>query len=576
MKASLLLIVLLMISVFIPFLGFGMGNRILVNDQNIVTSSRTPHSPILITCDEDFVTQSWPGSGNETHPYLVEGLEISSDSPCIEIRNVSVHYIIDDCALSGTRGTDTGAVKITDLSSSSRGTIAHCNIYNSSIGMYVFANDMLIEENTIWNCSSTDVWIQGYHGQQNYRTQFLYNTLNTEGVSSLKWSTQDSRMIGNTITCIPHTDPYSEVSLGGYNFTMSDNIFLDARVMISGTELLISDSIFTGHDHESLHIGYSDDVTVTGCQFSVDEVEYPWMTYPNTNEFYITNTNNCRVIDSISESSKIIIEDSTNVTVNGCDISNNTLYLGGILGSLNVSQNHISGSYYGIFTVSGNYSGIISENIISECQTGIWLNANGLIIKNNTIFNNSLGIYARGDDNHIFYNRFIENDISGMDVGTNTWDDSVSLGNYWDKYFMLPPEYDIHQPPNDRWPVYLDDDVPVITAIDPITIMVGSNVTLNFTATDNTPLTYSITLDGELLEGGEWNGISIIIEITSLSAGIHEVVAVFSDINNNSAACTVMITCQEALPMTLIITGVGIAAVIVVLISIIVMKRKQL
>ena len=54
------------------------------------TMSYTPHAPIVITSNADFVSQGWPGGGIEGNPYVIEGLSISDTTSYFEIRNCLV------------------------------------------------------------------------------------------------------------------------------------------------------------------------------------------------------------------------------------------------------------------------------------------------------------------------------------------------------------------------------------------------------------------------------------------------------------------------------------------------------
>ncbi len=66
-----------------------------------LTADYTPHDPILITSDDDFVTQGWPGSGTPEEPYMIEGLSISGASDAgIDISFVSVYFIIRGCLIT--------------------------------------------------------------------------------------------------------------------------------------------------------------------------------------------------------------------------------------------------------------------------------------------------------------------------------------------------------------------------------------------------------------------------------------------------------------------------------------------
>lgn len=58
-----------------------------------------PHAAIVIGSNADFVSQGWPGNGNQMNPYVISGLEIDGlgFQDGIFISNTTVHYTIQGC-----------------------------------------------------------------------------------------------------------------------------------------------------------------------------------------------------------------------------------------------------------------------------------------------------------------------------------------------------------------------------------------------------------------------------------------------------------------------------------------------
>lgn len=555
MRARSIVIILLLICTIIPVSNLHSNDARQMKGLVVVSNTRTPHAPILISSNEDLA--AWSGSGNETHPYTIEGLEIISEGPCIEIQNVSLHYLITDCSFSGTRNSSYGAVSIAVVNETNRGVISHCDIFNSSIGVYIATSNFRFEHNSIWNCSNRDAYFRGDY------LKFLYNTLNSEGEYSVDWrSTYGGMMNGNTISVVPHEIRYDELRLyNNENFRMEDNIITRGRVLTNGEDLLILNNTFYIHDSDPLQVGQSDNVTINECKFYIDYTEEIIPGRLSTH-----GSNNTRITNCISNGILFTVSAGFNIEVSECVLSQSLMEFDDITGHLNVSYNHISDSFYGIRTVSGDYTGLtslISHNLISNCSIGMWLAGDDSIVRNNTLFNNSLGVDARGTGNQIYYNTFLENFNSARDIDVNYWDDSVSMGNYWDRYFTV----------NDRWPVYLDDDAPIIVPVDPVVLPPDSNVTLYFTAVDNTPFSYSVRVDGVLFEEDSWDGDVVIIEIPSLSIGSHEVEITFTDINGNFASQVVPVTIQSPIPMIPIV--IGASAIIGVVAIIFALKRRR-
>ena len=55
------------------------------------------HDPILITSDDDFETQGWPGNGTLENPYAIEDLMISAEYECIKLGWTQAHFVIRNC-----------------------------------------------------------------------------------------------------------------------------------------------------------------------------------------------------------------------------------------------------------------------------------------------------------------------------------------------------------------------------------------------------------------------------------------------------------------------------------------------
>ncbi len=96
-------------------------------------------------------------------------------------------------------------------------------------------------------------------------------------------------------------------------------------------------------------------------------------------------------------------------------------------------ENNIS--YFGRY----DWSGIIEHNVFSGNMEGIRGLFFSYSIRYNEFTYNEKGINFYGvndmapENNSIFYNRFINNNLSAINNGTNFWDDGF-IGNYWSDY----------------------------------------------------------------------------------------------------------------------------------------------
>lgn len=109
-------------------------------------------SPVIITSNDDFVTQGWPGNGSVTSPYRLSNLEATLDSTFITIRHTDVHFVIENCTIESSLGMTVGARGI-DFLDVSNGTIADCSISGMTTGVQISdCEDCEIANTTILDC----------------------------------------------------------------------------------------------------------------------------------------------------------------------------------------------------------------------------------------------------------------------------------------------------------------------------------------------------------------------------------------------------------------------------------------
>ncbi|MFW9793574.1 MAG: right-handed parallel beta-helix repeat-containing protein [Candidatus Thorarchaeota archaeon] len=62
--------------------------------------SYTDSSPILIEHDDNFTDLGFSGDGSQSTPYIIDNLNITSDLPCIEVRNTRAYFRITNCLIA--------------------------------------------------------------------------------------------------------------------------------------------------------------------------------------------------------------------------------------------------------------------------------------------------------------------------------------------------------------------------------------------------------------------------------------------------------------------------------------------
>jgi len=118
--------------------------------------SFTPHAAISILENDDFIAQGWPGNGTVQFPYIIEGLEISTDSTCIRIENTRACFIIRNCTLSSTTSGNGNGIYLLNVSN---GIIDNCTISSLSYGIRLTSIvDCVFSNNTITNCANYGIY----------------------------------------------------------------------------------------------------------------------------------------------------------------------------------------------------------------------------------------------------------------------------------------------------------------------------------------------------------------------------------------------------------------------------------
>jgi len=91
---------LISVPVFMGTMKQPLNNENLNNEpviMKIPTISYTPHAPIVISSNADFISQGWPGGGIEGNPYVIEGLAITSTDIGISISDTTSYFEIRNC-----------------------------------------------------------------------------------------------------------------------------------------------------------------------------------------------------------------------------------------------------------------------------------------------------------------------------------------------------------------------------------------------------------------------------------------------------------------------------------------------
>ncbi|MHA2264947.1 MAG: hypothetical protein ACXAEN_21350, partial [Candidatus Thorarchaeota archaeon] len=100
--------------------------------EPFVVSSYSEHGLIIISNNSDFVTQGWLGAGTYLDPYLIEGLNITTDSTSISIHNTTDYFEINDCLLRSSTGRLGYGIQISNVSNAK---VEDCVLNSKYVGI---------------------------------------------------------------------------------------------------------------------------------------------------------------------------------------------------------------------------------------------------------------------------------------------------------------------------------------------------------------------------------------------------------------------------------------------------------
>ncbi len=120
-------------------------------------ASYTPHDPIVITSDTNFTDQGWPGSGTEEDPYVISGLNITSNDTAISISQTTVYFVIRDCFISSPDTMANNGIRFQRVR---HGAVEGCIISHCGIGISLLdCRDITITNNTVIHCGTgISIW----------------------------------------------------------------------------------------------------------------------------------------------------------------------------------------------------------------------------------------------------------------------------------------------------------------------------------------------------------------------------------------------------------------------------------
>lgn len=317
----------------------------------ILADSYTPHTPIVITSNNDFIIQGWPGNGTKENPYTIQNLSIVDDSICIDISNTTANFQILSCLISSSTQSDNNGISFENVIN---GSIIDCIIENHLNGVYLFSSSFC----TINSSIATN---NGHSGIELLSSDScsLYSNSASDGLCGFWVESSFSNILSN-----------NTASNADYGFIL----YLSSSILQNNTAY---------GNMNGFHIYESSFCDLTNCTANNNSVS----------GFFLYNSSFC-----VMEKNSIFFNDGHGfylVNSTSCTIINNTLrdngiYLNGpsvFYWLHNISDNSINGLPFKYFKSVSNLS-------IDGIQYGqvLLANCSNLSVKNGLFVDVSIGV----------------------------------------------------------------------------------------------------------------------------------------------------------------------------------------
>ncbi|MFW9989194.1 MAG: NosD domain-containing protein, partial [Candidatus Odinarchaeota archaeon] len=392
-------------------------------------------------------SQSWcTGSGTEEVPYVIENLRISgfgTEDYCIDIRNSNVSFIIRECLVYNS--IEAG-IYFDNVNNS---IVVNNNCSNNDNGIYLeYSNNITILENTANDNNNDGIYV--------YSSNYINITANTannnenDGIELHDYcddNTISKNLLKNNYNGITIDNDCYYNNITGNTATGND----DGGIVLERDN---DHNIITGNNFDGNRIGiklYEENSfnAVVENNASNNSEFGIYLTYLCNNNSITENNVNGNGNNDKDFEDKVGIKLENNChnnTIIGNNVNNNNetgILLHDYCTNNIISGNTIKNNSNGVkFDTNLYYNNIVGNSIEENSQYGIIYLGGGEescdynTITENILYDNTRGISLdpESNNNTIFENFFLANEIHAIDNGTDNKWNSTLIGNYWDNH----------------------------------------------------------------------------------------------------------------------------------------------
>ncbi|TFF92975.1 hypothetical protein EU546_06835, partial [Candidatus Thorarchaeota archaeon] len=354
-------------------------------------------APFNITSDADFELQGWPGNGSVSNPYVISGINITSDdSTLIWVRNTRIHFVIEQCWFSSKYAgfsPEYSLLPVT-IANSTNGRISDNDFVDSLAAISLYSSTGFeVSQNRF------ETYAQTVSVREVNDTRFSGNQFGIDHVDFGLWFSlcHNCSVISNTFNNV--TSVGLEFSFCTSSFMINNTVYyLEDEIpdpeapinLFRGADCTIEDNTVVGPSHGGIWaegVGHTIvNNTVINCSYALQgRLESSTVSGNNLTDFRwcgieFIQTNSSTISHNVLRASSKF--GSAGISIWG---GHNT--------SVSYSQvNHTSGG----IVIQGSESLLVQSNTVADSRYGVWFtyetirnNPDGLPT-NTRILNNSL------------------------------------------------------------------------------------------------------------------------------------------------------------------------------------------
>lgn len=422
----IVLLISLLTSVLVPYDMLEV-TEISDNEYQVnFTTSYTPHVPIIISNNSDFVSQGWIGNGTVDEPYLIENLSITDQSECIMISNTDVYFEIRACLFSASSELGERAVMLENVT---HGMVRDCIIEKHNYGIILsFSSNCFLTNNT----ATSSFW--GYYLVSSSFITLINNTVSDCDYGFTSYLSSCT-MANNTARHNDHGYHLYEASF----CNLTDNLALDNiygfHLYHSNSCSLVNNTSYENSDSD-FHLYYSSSCKLIGNSgwrdglFIMGSSIFHWIhdisgnTVRNQYIGYFKSISNM-TIDGEQYGQIVLVNCSFITLKNGMFNSLATGILLGYCTSCTITNTSVMNNSYEGCILWYSPMCILSNNIATSNHDGgfhIRFSPNCTLTNNTARRNGWRGFYCYNSSSSTFtYNTAINNTISGYSIENSAY-----------------------------------------------------------------------------------------------------------------------------------------------------------